>query len=58
MQNDKPLKNQEIFFHMDENQEMAEAMQQVIIDKFVSPQPEVYDELKRKYKQREKLPPA
>lgn len=49
---------QEIFFHMDENPEMAEAMRQVIIDKFVSPQPEVYDELKRKYKQREKLPPA
>ncbi|WP_405738719.1 phosphate/phosphite/phosphonate ABC transporter substrate-binding protein [Anaerovibrio slackiae] len=49
---------QEIFFHMDENPEMAEVMRQVIIDKFVSPQPEVYDELKRKYKQREKLPPA
>ena len=49
---------QEIFFHMDENPEMAEVMRQVIIDKFVSPQPEVYDELKRKYKQREKLPTA
>lgn len=49
---------QEIFFHMDENPEMAEVMRQVIIDKFVSPQPEAYDELKRKYKQREKLPPA
>lgn len=62
MRQDLPMETkqrlQEIFFHMDENQEMAEAMQQVIIDKFVSPQPEVYDELKRKYKQREKLPPA
>lgn len=47
---------QEIFFHMDEDPEMAEAMRQVIIDKFVPPQPDVYNELKRKYRQREGLP--
>ena len=47
---------QEIFFHMDEDPEMAEAMRQVIIDKFVPPQLDVYNELKRKYRQREGLP--
>lgn len=49
-------KLQEIFFHMDENPAMAGAMKQVIIDKFVTPRPEVYDGLRRKYKQRERLP--
>lgn len=46
----------DIFFHMDENPELAEAMHQVIIDKFVEPIPEAYDELKRRYQQKEGLP--
>lgn len=49
-------KLRDIFYHMDEQPEMAQAMHQVIIDKFVEPQPEAYDELKRKYQQREGLP--
>ena len=47
---------QQIFYHMDERPDLARAMHQAIIDKFVPPQPEAYDELKRKYQQREKLP--
>lgn len=62
MRQDLPVETkhrlQEIFFHMDEDPEMARAMQKVIIDKFVAPVPEYYDELKSKYKQREKLPGA
>lgn len=46
----------EIFFHMDEEPELANAMHQAIIDKFVAPMPDAYDELKRKYQQKEKLP--
>ena len=45
-----------IFFHMDEEPELANAMHQAIIDKFVAPMPDAYDELKRKYQQKEKLP--
>lgn len=54
----QPLKDRlrDIFFHMDENPELVEAMHQVIIDKFVEPIPEAYDELKRRYQQREGLP--
>lgn len=46
----------DIFYHMDEQPEMAQVMHRAIIDKFVEPQPEAYDELKRKYQQREGLP--
>ena len=60
MRQDLPLESkqqlQEIFFHMDENPDMAEVMRQVIIDKFVPPIPDVYNELKSKYRQREGLP--
>ena len=60
MRQDLPLESkqqlQEIFFHMDENPDMAEVMRQVIIDKFVPPMPDVYNELKSKYRQREGLP--
>ena len=46
----------EIFFHMDEEPELANAMHHAIIDKFVAPMPDAYDELKHKYQQKEKLP--
>ena len=46
----------EIFFRMDENPQLKKSMQEAIIDKFVEPVPGAYDELKRKYQQRERLP--
>lgn len=47
---------QEIFYHMDEDPRMAQAMHQAIIDKFVAPEPEAYEPLKLKYQHRERLP--
>ncbi len=39
-----------------ENPNLTEALHQAIIDKFVEPIPDAYDELKRKYQQKERLP--
>lgn len=46
----------EIFYYMDEDPHMVQAMRQAIIDKFVVPEPGAYDALKLKYQHREKLP--
>ena len=40
---------QEIFLQMDQEAETAEAMQQLIIDRFVKPQPGLYEPLKKIY---------
>lgn len=47
---------QEIFYDMDKEPEMAQAMHQAIIDRFVPPDTGAYDTLKRQYQRKEQLP--
>ena len=46
----------ELFYHMHEDPEMAGALQQVLIDRFLPPRPELYEELRKKYDMRRSLP--
>lgn len=52
---DLKAKLQAVFYQMSEEPELAKAMQRVVIDKFIAPQPQLYEELRAKYKHREKL---
>ncbi len=47
---------QKLFYSMSEEPNLKPYMAQVMIDKFVPPIPSAYDELRRKYNQRERLP--
>ena len=46
---------QEIFYQMSEVPALEKAMQSVMIERFQPPEPHLYDELRSKYNQREKL---
>lgn len=60
MRSDLPedTKNQlrELFYHMHEDPEMQSALGRVLIDQFLPPRPELYEELRRKYDMRRSLP--
>lgn len=51
-------KLQEIFFNMSNDQTLEQALECVMIDKFIAPEPELYRELKSKYNHKENLPGA
>ncbi len=46
----------EIFYHMHEDADMKEALGQALIDRFLPPEPELYEELRKKYDMRRTLP--
>ena len=46
----------EIFYKMSDEAPLREAMQRAVIDKFVPPQPELYEDLRSKYSMRDRLP--
>jgi phosphonate transport system substrate-binding protein len=48
-------KLREIFYKMGDDPSLHEAMQRAVIDKFVSPQPELYADLRHKYNMRDRL---
>ena len=41
---------------MSDEAPLREAMQRAVIDKFVPPQPELYEDLRSKYSMRDRLP--
>lgn len=45
-----------LFYNMSNEPSLKPFMAQVMIDRFVPPEPSAYDELRRKYNQRERLP--
>jgi phosphonate transport system substrate-binding protein len=56
MPEDMKERLREIFYHMDEDPEMKAALGQALIDRFLPPEPGLYEELRKKYDMRRSLP--
>ena len=52
------LQLQNIFYNMSKEPSLEQATERVMIEKFIEPEPQLYNDLRRKYRHRENLPGA